>query len=70
VNLLRSNLEYARSIYTSRVANEGTDAASLLEDQISALIEERGDSRFAGDLAAALGRAEAEPSETRASAGA
>jgi hypothetical protein len=70
VNLLRSNLEYARSIYTSRVANEGTDAASLLEDQISALIEERGESRFVSDLADALGRAEAEPSESRASAGA
>ncbi len=70
LNLLRSNLEYARSIYTSRVANEGAEAASLLEDQITTVIQTRRDSRFAQDLAEALGRTEAEPSETRASAGA
>lgn len=70
VNLLRSNLEYARSIYTSRMTNEGTDAATLLEDQIASVIDTRGDSRFARDLAAAIGRAEPEASQSRASAGA
>jgi hypothetical protein len=68
LNLLRSNLEYARSIYTSRVTNEGTDAASLLEDQITALIETRGENKFASDLAAALGRAGADAPQARASA--
>ena len=70
LNLLRSNLEYARSIYTSRVTNEGTAAVSLLEDHITLVIDTHHDSRFARDLAAALGRAETEPSKTRASAGA
>jgi hypothetical protein len=68
LNLLRSNLEYARSIYTSRVTNEGSDAASLLEDQITTMIESRGDSRFASDLAAALGRSGADAPAARASA--
>jgi hypothetical protein len=68
LNLLRSNLEYARSIYTSRVTNEGTDAVSLLEDQITALIDTRTDNKFASDLAAALGRTGAGASEARASA--
>jgi hypothetical protein len=68
LNLLRSNLEYARSIYTSRVTNEGTDATSLLEDQITALIESRSDSKFVSDLAAALGRTGAEAPQARKSA--
>lgn len=70
VNLLRSNLEYARSIYASRVTHEGADAATLLEDHIAAIVEMPGATPFARDLAAALGRVEIEPSESRASAGA
>jgi hypothetical protein len=69
LSLLRSNLEYARSIYASRVTNESPDAASLLEDQISTVIDTHAESRFARDLAAALGRG-AEAEAPRASAGA
>jgi hypothetical protein len=70
LNLLRSNLEYARSIYANRIEHEGTDARSLLEDQISSIIDTQGDTQYGRDLAAALGRADEEPSEARASAGA
>lgn len=70
LNLLKSNLEYARSIYANRVEHEGTDAASLLEDQISIIIDTQRDTAYGRDLAAALGRADEEPSEARASAGA
>jgi hypothetical protein len=67
--LLKSNLEYARSIYSSRVTHEGADAASLLEDQITMVIETQSKTPFGRDLAIALGRAPAEPaSESRASA--
>ncbi len=55
MNLLKSNLEYARSIYASRVAHEGADAASLLEDQIALVIDTRVDTPFGRDLAVALG---------------
>jgi hypothetical protein len=70
LNLLKSNLEYARSIYASRVTHEGADAATLLEDQLSAIVEMPGATPFARDLASALGRAETERAESRASAGA
>ena len=70
VNLLKSNLEYARSIYSGRVTHESADAASLLEDQISVIIETQSDTPFGRDLASALGREEIEASESRASAGA
>jgi hypothetical protein len=70
LNLLKSNLEYARSIYANRVEHESADAASLLEDQISRIIETQRDTPYGRDLAAALGRTEEEPSEARASAGA
>jgi hypothetical protein len=70
LNLLKSNLEYARSIYANRVEHESADAASLLEDQISSIIESQRDTPYGRDLAAALGRTEEEPSEARASAGA
>jgi hypothetical protein len=70
LNLLRSNLEYARSIYANRIEHEGTDARSLLEHQISVIIDTQRDTPYGRDLAAALGRAEEEQSEARASAGA
>jgi hypothetical protein len=69
MNLLKSNLEYARSIYASRVAHEGADAATLLEDQISLAIDTQADTPFGRDLAVALGHTDVELSE-RASAGA
>jgi hypothetical protein len=69
--LLKSNLEYARSIYASRVTHEGADAATLLEDQITMVIETQSKTPFGRDLAIALDRAPSEPSsESRASAGA
>ena len=63
MNLLKSNLEYARSIYASRVAHEGADAATLLEDQIALVIDTQADTPFGRDLAGALGSAGAEIGE-------
>lgn len=57
---LKGNLEYARSIYGSRIALDGTDAAALLEDELTALLDTRQGTPFARDLAAAAGRPAAE----------
>ena len=53
---LQGNLEYARSIFESRVALEGGGAASLLDDEIGALLESAASTEFARHLAAVSGR--------------
>lgn len=55
---LKGNLDYARSIFESRVALEGGDAAALLDDELAALIEAEQSTSFGRDLAAAAGRPE------------
>ena len=55
---LKANLEYARSIYTNRVALEGADAAALLDDQLAAVIETQHATPFGRDLAVIAGRAD------------
>ena len=55
---LKGNLEYARSIFDSRVALEGGDTAALLDDELGALAEAEQSTPFARDLAAAAGRPE------------
>jgi len=55
---LKGNLDYARSIFESRVALEGGDAAALLDDELAALIEAEQAAPFGQDLAAAAGRPE------------
>jgi hypothetical protein len=55
---LKGNLDYARSIFESRVALEGGDAAALLDDELAALIEAEQGNAFGRDLAAAAGRPE------------
>jgi len=52
---LAGNLDFARSIYGSRTALEGADAATLIEDEIGTLIDARKGTPFARDLAAAAG---------------
>src|SRR4029079_15923953 len=52
---LASNLEFARSIYGSRTALEGADAATLLDDELPSLLGARRGTPFARDLAAAAG---------------
>jgi chromosome segregation ATPase len=49
---LGANLEYARSIYATRVAVEGPAAASLLEDELRGLAEGKGTTAFGRALAA------------------
>jgi hypothetical protein len=53
---LKGNLEYARSIFESRVALEGSDAAALLDDEITAMIDSAQGTPFAGHLAVVAGR--------------
>lgn len=55
---LKGNLDYARSIFESRVALEGGDAAALLDDELATLIESEQATSFGRDLAAAAGRPE------------
>ena len=64
---LKGNLEYARSIFESRVALEGSDAAALLDDEISALIDTAQGTPFAGHLAVVAGRPEAARNAAEAS---
>ena len=53
---LKGNLEYARSIYGSRIALEGADAAALLDEALAALLDANQGAPFGRDLAAAAGR--------------
>ena len=53
---LKGNLEYARSIYGSRIALEGADAAGLLDEELASMIEAQKGTPFGRDLAAAAGR--------------
>jgi hypothetical protein len=55
---LAGNLDFARSIYGSRTALEGADAASLIEDELSGLLEARKGTSFAHDLATAAGHSQ------------
>lgn len=53
---LKGNLEYARSIFDSRVALEGGDAAALLDDEIAALVDAEQATPFGRHLAVVAGR--------------
>ena len=53
---LQGNLDYARSIFDSRVALEGSGATALLDDEIGALLESAPETAFARHLAAVSGR--------------
>jgi hypothetical protein len=53
---LKGNLEYARSIFESRVALEGGDAAALLDDEIAALVDAEQTTPFGRHLALVAGR--------------
>lgn len=52
---LQANIEYARSIFATRVALECPDAARLLEDEIAATIERESGGPFGRDLEAVAG---------------
>jgi hypothetical protein len=53
---LKGNLEYARSIYATRVAMEGPGAASLLEDELGAILDAKGTTPFGRALATVAGQ--------------
>lgn len=55
---LQNNLDFARSIYATRIESEGPDAAPLFEEQLAALMDEHAESRFGRDLLAIVGRGE------------
>jgi hypothetical protein len=52
---LKVHLDYARSIYANRASLEDAEAGNLLDDAISAVVEEHQDARYRHDLAAASG---------------
>lgn len=60
---LAGNLDFARSIYGSRTALEGADAATLIEDELVALLEARKGTPFAHDLEVAIGHPRASAAE-------
>jgi hypothetical protein len=65
---LRENLEYARSIYANRIAIECPDAGSLLDDQISTIVETQPDTAFGRDLGKVAGREAAAANQSRRTA--
>lgn len=60
---LKANVEYARSIYASRVAFECPDAAALIDDQLAVRIDAARKEPFGRDLAAVAGQGEREAAE-------
>ena len=52
---LASNLDYARGIYGSRTAHESPDTATLIDDEITALVDARRETPFGSALATAAG---------------
>jgi hypothetical protein len=55
---LQANVEYARSIFATRVALECPDAARLIEDEIAAALQREDSGAFGRDLQAATGQME------------
>jgi hypothetical protein len=55
-NRLKENIEYARRTYAERAAEAGPAAASLLDDRIASVIEDKSGTAFGRDLAAVAGR--------------
>ena len=53
---LRENIEYARRTYAERAAEAGPPAASLLDERIASVIEDKSGTPFGRDLAAVAGR--------------
>ncbi|HYT74870.1 MAG TPA: hypothetical protein VEL79_09000 [Vicinamibacterales bacterium] len=52
---LKSNLEYARSMFSNRVALEETDATGLLDDAVNAIVAAQSQTPFGRDLAMVSG---------------
>lgn len=66
---LKSNLEYARSMYTNRIELEETDAAALLlDDAIMAIVTAQPQTPFARDLAVVAGHAAGQSQKRKAEA--
>jgi hypothetical protein len=55
-NRLKENIEYARRTYAERAAEAGPAAASLLDERIASVIEDKSGTAFGRDLAAVAGR--------------
>ena len=60
---LQANVEYARSIFATRVALECPDAARLIEDEIAAALQREDSGAFGRDLKAATGQMERDRAE-------
>jgi hypothetical protein len=55
---LQNNLDFARSIYSTRIEGEGPDAAPLFDEQLASFMDEHAETRFGRDLLAIAGRGE------------
>jgi hypothetical protein len=60
---LKANLEYARSIFANRTSLECPDAATLLEEELAAIIASPETTPFARDLGVVTGRTGARAAE-------
>jgi predicted nucleic acid-binding Zn-ribbon protein len=56
---LKSNLEYARSMFANRIALEQTDATGLLDEAIDAIVSSQPSTPFGRDLAVVCGHSAA-----------
>ena len=55
---LQNNLDFARSIYATRIEGEGPDAQPIFDEQLGGFMDEHAETRFGRDLLAIAGRGE------------
>lgn len=55
---LKNNIDFARSIFATRIEAEGLDAAPLFEEELASLMDAQLETRFGRDLAVVAGRGE------------
>lgn len=65
---LKNNIDFARSIFTTRIESEGIAAAPLFEEQLASLLDAQAETRFGRDLATLIGRDEHHASHRKAEA--
>ena len=58
-NRLKANVEFARSLFETRIALESPDSGGLFDDQVGTAIEAQASAPFGRDLAVVAGRAPA-----------
>ena len=66
---LKNNIDFARSIFATRIESEGiANAAPVFEEQLASLLDAQAETRFGRDLATLIGRDEHHATHRKAEA--